>query len=751
MLTRPKVLVLVALLLPLTVHAQTSVQPAGLGTGTSPYQIDSLPNLYWLSQTPTAWADTFTQTSDIDASTTSTWSGGFPPIGVLNGFTGSYNGNKHSIKQLTIQSSNVYTGLFSSIGTSGTLKNIGLTNAVVKSSGMFVGILAGWNRGTIIGCYVTGTDSAISTTGSPMIGGLVGENSHIISNSYTDVIVYANSSYNTATAGGLIGVNDNTVNLTTMAVDSAIISNSYSKGTNTAITTSSAISAVAYAGSLVGENIGKVNSSYAMGKAYASAPNSRNTNPTSAGALIGMDRTAATLTSYWNTTSKANACGSGSCSHTTGLDSASMFQSANFGDFDFDSIWIQYDGHTTPILRNFLIPFTITAKDTAKIYDGQLFNGNNGFTYSLPINLLEGTLTTTGTSQGAKASGIYTIQSSGFYSNQQGYFINNVPGKLTIQPKAISIIDVTAKDKVYDRNTSVILTKGSFTDTIAGDELSMITGTGFFANKNVGTSKSVTISGFSIGGKDSANYVLHWQPSVTNANITPRPISITGVTAADKVYDGTMAATLSIGTLDAITGDDVTLNVGTGAFVDANVGTAKTVTASGYSISGNDASNYTLSAQPTGLAANITPKTIHVIANTDTITQGKTNTTLTYVADSLLAGDSLTGTLTRAAGDTAGTYAILIGTLSAGGNYTIDFASANVVITAPESIRTNAPSVAFTGRASATIFNLQGKLVWFGSLDVINGHVKMPSIGEGRWVVKLQMGNTARTINTVEH
>jgi len=216
---KSKILCAIALLLPLTVHAQTSVQPAGLGTGTSPYQIDSLPNLYWLSQTPTAWADTFTQTSDIDASTTSTWSGGFPPIGVLNGFTGSYDGNKHSIDHLTIHSTENQVGLFSIIGISGTIKNIGLTNAIVTATGggSWVGVLAGLNQGTIIGCYATGTDSA-----SYLIGGLVGTNNGIISNSYAAVSVFASGS-SVFAGGGLVGANILNININ----PSQTISNSY--------------------------------------------------------------------------------------------------------------------------------------------------------------------------------------------------------------------------------------------------------------------------------------------------------------------------------------------------------------------------------------------------------------------------------------------------------------------------------------------------------------------------------------------
>ena len=84
-----------ALVLTSFVFVQTAVQPSGSGTGADPYKINSLSNLYWLSQTASAWDDTLVQTSDIDASETSGWASdsGFAPIGDMSTpFTGSYNG-----------------------------------------------------------------------------------------------------------------------------------------------------------------------------------------------------------------------------------------------------------------------------------------------------------------------------------------------------------------------------------------------------------------------------------------------------------------------------------------------------------------------------------------------------------------------------------------------------------------------------------------------------------------------------------
>ncbi len=100
-----------------------------------------------------------------------------------------------------------------------------------------------------------------------------------------------------------------------------------------------------------------------------------------------------------------------------------------------------------------------------------------------------------------------------------------------------------------------------------------------------------------------------------NLTINTKNLTISGISAANKIYDGNTNAVLSGGSLvGVINADDVVLNLGTGVFDNKNAGNAKLVTASGYSISGTKASNYNLS-QPTGLSANITAKAISVNAN----------------------------------------------------------------------------------------------------------------------------------------
>ena len=64
--------------------------------------------------------------------------------------------------------------------------------------------------------------------------------------------------------------------------------------------------------------------------------------------------------------------------------------------------------------------------------------------------------------------------------------------------------------------------------------------------------------------------------------------TVTGsITANNKIYDGTTAATIATRTLSgALAGDDVSLSGGTASFASKSVGTAKTVTATGLSLSG---------------------------------------------------------------------------------------------------------------------------------------------------------------------
>jgi len=334
-----------------------------------------------------------------------------------------------------------------------------------------------------------------------------------------------------------------------------------------------------------------------------------------------------------------------------------------------------------------------------KAYDGTTTATITGGTLSGILGSDDVTLTDgTGTFADKNVGAGKIVTATGYTltgNNAENYILSAQPAGLSadITPASLTINGVTAENKVYDGTTDVTLTGGTLSGIFGSDDVTLTNGTGEFADKNVGTGKTVTTTGYALAGNDVGNYVLTSQPSGVVADITPAPLTTTGITAEDKVYDGTIDATLTGGSLDGIIGsDDVTLTDGTGAFADKNVGIGKTVSAAGYDLSGTDAGNYTLSVQPSALTADITPAPLTIQADSgQTKIVGEADPVFAYTLTngSIIAGDSITGALTRTSGETAGNYPIEIGTLTAGDNYDITFIPADFII----KTTTDVPSV----------------------------------------------------------
>ena len=190
-------------------YAQTSTVPSGSGTSGDPYQIATLNNLYWLTQTTAAWASGkyFIQTANIDASSTSTWSSGqgFSKIGNnTTNFKGNYNGGGYKIDGLYInRASDYYTGLFG-YTQGATITNLGVTNVNITSMG-YIGAVVGYaNTGTGISyCYATGT---VTGTSYGSCGVFVGQNTGTISFCYV-TSGSVNGTGSSWGVGGFVGVN----------------------------------------------------------------------------------------------------------------------------------------------------------------------------------------------------------------------------------------------------------------------------------------------------------------------------------------------------------------------------------------------------------------------------------------------------------------------------------------------------------------------------------------------------------------
>ncbi|MQA22114.1 YDG domain-containing protein, partial [Rugamonas rivuli] len=230
-------------------------------------------------------------------------------------------------------------------------------------------------------------------------------------------------------------------------------------------------------------------------------------------------------------------------------------------------------------------------------------------------------------------------------------------GSATITPRALSA-SVTAADKVYDGGTAASVALS--VNALAGDTV-RISGSGAFADKNAGAAKSVVLSGVELSGADAGNYKLDAASLKASAAITPR-VLVASVSAADKVYDGTLAAQFAVSD-NRIAGDVLDVSGGSAAFADKNAGAGKTVTVSGLSLGGADARNYRLASSSATTAAAIARKDLTITANNQTRAPGVANPVLSYTVGGLVSGDDV-GAVNASTGATAqspaGTYPITL-------------------------------------------------------------------------------------------
>ncbi len=172
------------------------------------------------------------------------------------------------------------------------------------------------------------------------------------------------------------------------------------------------------------------------------------------------------------------------------------------------------------------------------------------------------------------------------------------------QTLADPVVTVTSSNQVYS-NTAYTATASITGNNAPAPTLSYV----FYSNaggttiipapKNVGT---YYVRAFSAA--NAGNFAA--QSSIATFQITP--LAITGsIAAANKIFDGTLSATVTSRTLNGVLGTDVVSYVGGTALFDTSaVGNGKTVTATGLLLSGVSAGNYTVNSTAV-TTANINP------------------------------------------------------------------------------------------------------------------------------------------------
>ena len=745
--------------------------------------------------------------SDIVATATSSWSGGagFKPIAQ---FAGTFDGLGHTIINLSINRPGVAgTGLFGTAAASAVIQNVGLVGGRTVGAADTGALLGGGTTGSVYNSYATGNVSGDAGT-----GGLVGSlTTGSITNSYATGSVTGNNgagaggligsvttgniinSFATGDVSGAAGTGGLVGSKTTGA-----ITNSYATGnvfgnaaagvgglvgSNTAgdVLNSYAIGDVsggAGTGGLLGSSTsGNVTYSYATGRVYGSGAgtggligantsgvvtNSFATGSVTGlgagvGGLLGATTSTVHVGNFWDATASGQATSAGGAGIVS-MPTADMNQQINFTSataangnvnpaWNFSDIWVIVNG-SRPLLKSLVTYSTVTANNATTPYIGHAgngFSGGNGVTYSGAFN---GTVSYSGTSQGAKDVGTYVITpggltSSSFNPQNVATFVN---GTLAITPASL-ILNTTNVSKTYDGSITALGTAIVNGGTLfAGDTLSG--GTFAFADKNVGTGKTVTTSGVTVGdGVNTGNYAITYLNN-TASTITQAGL-ILNTSNVSKTYDGGLTAlgtaVVSGGTL--FTGDS--LSGGTFAFTNKNVGTGKTVTTRGVTVGdGTNNSNYLVS-YVNNTASAISQAALSLSSSTvSKIYDGGLTALSTAVVSggTLFGGDTLSGGTFAFTDKNAGTNktvttrGVKVGSGTNFSNYALSYVNntVNTITQAGISMRSSNVIKSYDGNNSAR-----------GSIIVTGGKLfGIDSIGGGTFAFTDKNAGTSKSVIT---
>ncbi|RCW20642.1 filamentous hemagglutinin family protein [Ciceribacter lividus] len=679
-------------------------------------------NLHQLALMGTDLTASYQLTADLDASitaSTATSSGiwgatGWQSVGDNStAFSGTFDGNGHTITGLTINASSTDdVGLFGV--SSGTITNIGLVNVDVAGRS-YVGGLTGGNAGTISNAYVTGSVSGSGT--GEFVGGLVGYGSgpSTVSTSYSTANVSGG-----AAVGGLMGLNRGG------------ISNSYSTGSvtgsgfgvggllgysdggtiNNSYATGSVNSSNFYVGGLVGYSIGTVSNSYAtgsvnggsnyvgglLGSSIGTVSNSYATGSVSGsyqvGGLIGYSSGGTISNSYatGSVTGTGNTVG-GLLGYSDGSSISNSYATGSVhGSY--------HVGGLVGYSSNGVIGYSYATGSVSGIsYVGGLIGSNNG-TGTLTALYWDtdrsGTTTGVGLGSATGVTGLTTSQfqnTDGFYTlaSAAGWDFENVwaPPSDGYYPElyAMSTVawvsDVAASSTYGDSTATVgsVTSHGGPSSYVwgrAGDSLTLTGGTyAVSSNTSAGSHSSrLTTSTSSATSTNGLSYRVIYYGGANNLTVAQRAITV-AANAASSTYGNTASLTYSVTSGSLVNGDSLSGSLAsTGASSTANVGT--------YSVTQGTLDNSNYAITYVGNTLTVGQRAITVAADNVTITDGdRASLTWQLTSGSLVNGDSLSGSLASdGTSGGVGTYSITQGTLAASGNYALTYAAGILTVNA---------------------------------------------------------------------
>ncbi|MCI4641870.1 MAG: YDG domain-containing protein, partial [Flavobacteriaceae bacterium] len=310
-------------------------------------------------------------------------------------------------------------------------------------------------------------------------------------------------------------------------------------------------------------------------------------------------------------------------------------------------------------------PLAVTVSPTSTI--SKIYGATDPaltFTYSPTATVNSKTITFTGEllRDVGENVGTYSI-TLGTLTNTN-YNISLVEENFEITAKTITATLTGSVNKTYNGTVSATLHTSNFelNGFVSGESATITQTFGAYDSKNVGTNKEVSVSLSNAyapaSGTLLSNYILAATATGTVGNITAKTLTVTNITALDKVYDGSTNSNINSSTIvynGLELGDDVSINSTSAVFDNKNVGVNKTVSLTN-TYTGADLSNYTLVDQASATAS-ITAKTVSasLIGSVTKVYNGTLSATLNpsnFQLNGVISGESIGVSATQGTYDT---------------------------------------------------------------------------------------------------
>ncbi|WP_333572849.1 MBG domain-containing protein [Sphingomonas sp.] len=346
-------------------------------------------------------------------------------------------------------------------------------------------------------------------------------------------------------------------------------------------------------------------------------------------------------------------------------------------------------------------PLSVAANDRSMVYGDAVPD----LTYTLGgAGLVNGDTLTGALATGANPTsgvGSYAIGQGGLRASSN-YALTFTGGTLAVTPRALM---VTASDRTmaYGDGIPALTYSVGGAGLVNGDTLSGALTTAATSASGVG-SYAIDRGTLAAG----ANYVLGFTGG--SLSITPRALAIAADPRTMLYGDAVPGLTYTIGGGGLVNGDTLNGALATTATATSGVGS--------YAIGQGTlqaSANYALTF--TGASLAVAPRTLTVAAGDRSMMYGEAVPTLSYAVDGsgLVNGDTLGGLLRGALSTEAsatspvGSYAIGLGTLSAGANYTLRLTGGSVSITPrPVAVTANDRSMLYGDNVPVLTYTLAG-------------------------------------------